>query len=56
MSSHVTDAILTTIRKAGFNIGETTCNRTGHLYTARAPTKYEAAVELALLCGFDLEE
>ena len=69
---HVTQAILDTIRDAGFHIGETVvlslddghpCQvanavdaKTGESFTVMAPTRYEAAVELAEQVGFDLED
>ena len=68
---HVTDAVLHVIKSAGFHIGETTTvNRdgsrrcvlnavdakTGESFTVAAGSLYEAAVELAVQIGIDLED
>ena len=71
-SPYVTQAILDTIRDAGFHIGETVVlslkdgharqvanavdAKTGESFTVMAPTMYEAAVELAEQVGFDLQD
>ncbi len=69
---YVTQAILDTIRDAGFHIGETVVlslkdghtrqvanavdAKTGESFTVTAPDQYAAAVELAEQVGFDLKD
>ncbi len=71
-SPYVTQAMLDTIRDAGFHIGETVVlsledghprqvanavdAKTGESFTVMAPTMYEAAAELAVQVGFDLRD
>ena len=67
----VTEAILHTIRQAGYSMGEVriggfdgqVCDvvdavdaRTGDSFTVLAPTEYEAVVELARQVGIELED
>ena len=70
-SPHVTDAVLHTIKGAGYSLGETTTvnrdgsrrvvinavdARTGESFTVAAGTLYEAVVELAGQVGVELED